>query len=44
MGEERRKQRLAQPRKARMEELLAMMGDGTQKAQLKILLKGDVQG
>ena len=28
----------------RMEELLAMMGDGTQKAQLKILLKGDVQG
>lgn len=27
-----------------MEELLAMMGDGTQKAQLKILLKGDVQG
>ena len=48
LGEERqeelRKQRLAQPRKARMEELLAMMGDGTQKAQLKILLKGDVQG
>lgn len=44
LGEERqeelRKQRLAQPRKARMEELLAMMGDGTQKAQLKILLKG----
>lgn len=48
LGEERqeelRKQRLTQPRKARMEELLAMMGDGTQKAQLKILLKGDVQG
>ena len=48
LGEERqeelRKQRLAQPRKARMEELLAMMGDGTQKAQLKILLTGDVQG
>lgn len=42
--EELRKQRLAQPKKTRMEELLAMMGDGTQKAQLKILLKGDVQG
>lgn len=27
-----------------MEELLAMMGDGTQKAQLKILLKGDDAG
>ena len=48
LGEERqeelRKQRLAQPRKARMEELLAMMGDGTQKAQLKILLKGGCAG
>lgn len=42
--EELRKQRLAQPRKSRMEDLLAMMGDGGQKAQLKILLKGDVQG
>lgn len=39
LGEERqeelRKQRPAQPRKARMEELLAMMGDGTQKASSK---------
>lgn len=39
LGEERqeelRKQRLAQPRKARMEELLAMMGDGTQKPSSK---------
>lgn len=42
--EELRKQRLEQPRKQRMEDLLARMGDGAQKEQLKILLKGDVQG
>lgn len=27
-----------------MEDILAMMGDGSQKAQLKLYLKGDVQG
>lgn len=42
--EELRVSRLAQPRRSRMEDILAMMGDGDQKAQLKIYLKGDVQG
>jgi len=41
---ERRQSRLAGPRKSRMEDLLAMVGDGAQKAQLKIILKTDVQG
>ncbi len=42
--EELRTSRLAQPRRSRMEDILAMMGDGSQKAQLKLYLKGDVQG
>ena len=42
--EELRQQRLAAPKRSRMEEILAMMGDGSQKAVLKIYLKGDVQG
>ena len=42
--EELRASRLAQPRRSRMEDILAMMGDGSQKAQLKLYLKGDVQG
>lgn len=40
--EELRVSRLAQPRRARMEDILLGLGD--QKAQLKICLKGDVQG
>lgn len=39
-----RQNRLATPRKTRMEDILAVMGDGEQKAQLKLFLKGDVQG
>ena len=39
-----RKERLSQPKKFRMEDLMARMGEGGQKAQLKIILKGDVQG
>lgn len=42
--EELRQQRLAAPKRSRMEDILAMMGDGTQKAVLKLYLKGDVQG
>ncbi len=42
--EELRQQRLTAPRRSRMEDILAMMGDGTQKAVLKLYLKGDVQG
>ncbi len=42
--EELRQQRLTAPRRSRMEEILAMMGDGSQKAVLKLYLKGDVQG
>lgn len=42
--EELRQQRLAAPRRSRMEDILAMMGDGNQKAVLKLYLKGDVQG
>lgn len=41
---ERRNNRLVKPKKQRMEELLASVGDGPQKAQLKIILKTDVQG
>jgi translation initiation factor IF-2 len=41
---ERRQSRLGTPQKSRMEDLLAMVGDGDQKAQLKIILKTDVQG
>ncbi|MBR5876456.1 MAG: translation initiation factor IF-2 [Akkermansia sp.] len=42
--EEMRQQRLAAPKRSRMEDILAMMGDGSQKAVLKLYLKGDVQG
>ncbi len=42
--EELRQQRLTAPRRSRMEDILAMMGDGAQKAVLKLYLKGDVQG
>lgn len=42
--EELRQQRLTAPRRSRMEDILAMMGDGNQKAVLKLYLKGDVQG
>ena len=42
--EELRQQRLMAPRRSRMEDILAMMGDGAQKAVLKLYLKGDVQG
>ncbi len=42
--EEQRQQRLSAPRRSRMEDILAMMGDGSQKAVLKLYLKGDVQG
>ena len=42
--EELRQQRLSAPRRSRMEDILAMMGDGSQKAVLKLYLKGDVQG
>ncbi len=42
--EELRQQRLSAPRRSRMEDILAMMGDGAQKAVLKLYLKGDVQG
>ena len=42
--EELRRERLAVPKRSRMEDVLAMMGDGAQKAVLRILLKADVQG
>ncbi len=42
--EELRQQTLSQKRGTRMEDILAMMGDGNQKAVLKLFLKGDVQG
>ncbi len=42
--EELRKQTLTSKRGTRMEDILAMMGDGNQKAVLKLFLKGDVQG
>ena len=42
--EDLRQQRLSAPRRSRMEDILAMMGDGSQKAVLKLYLKGDVQG
>lgn len=41
---ELRQDRLTAPRKSRLEDLRALMGEGTQKAQLKLYLKGDVQG
>ena len=42
--EELRQPRLAAPKRSRMEDIRAMMGDGNQKAVLKLYLKGDVQG
>ncbi len=39
-----RTERLKAPTRSRMEDILAMMGDGVQKVTLKIYLKGDVQG
>ncbi|NNC87268.1 MAG: translation initiation factor IF-2 [Akkermansiaceae bacterium] len=39
-----RQERLVAPQKSRMEDLLAFVGEGGQKVQLKIILKGDVQG
>ena len=41
---ERRQERLVAPQKSRMEDLLAFVGDGDQKAKLNLILKGDVQG
>ena len=42
--EELRQRRLTAPKRSRMEDILAMMGEGSQKAVLKLYLKGDVQG
>ena len=42
--EELRQERLSAPKRSRMEDILAMMGEGNQKAVLKLYLKGDVQG
>ncbi len=42
--EELRRQRLAKPKRSRMEDVLAVIGEGNHKAVLKLLLKGDVQG
>jgi len=41
--EERRKERLVQPKKSRLEDMLAAV-EGGQKAQLKLILRTDVQG
>ncbi|MGB1259571.1 MAG: translation initiation factor IF-2, partial [Akkermansiaceae bacterium] len=41
--EEKRQSRLVRPKKSRMEDLLSMV-QGDNKAQLKLILKGDVQG
>ena len=41
---ELRQTRLSAPQKSRMEDLLSMVGDTNQKAQLNIILKTDVQG
>jgi len=42
--EELRKERLTRPKKSRMEDLLAFVGEGDAKARLNIILKTDVQG
>ncbi len=42
--EELRRERLATPKRSRMEDVLAMIGEGSHKAVLKLFLKGDVQG
>ena len=41
---ERRQDRLVAPAKSRMEDLLSFVGDGDKKAELKLILKTDVQG
>ncbi len=41
---ELRRQRLAIPKRSRMEDVLTMIGEGNRKAVLKLFLKGDVQG
>jgi translation initiation factor IF-2 len=42
--EELRKERLTRPKKSRMEDLLAFVGEGDAKARLNLILKTDVQG
>ena len=42
--EDLRQERLSAPKRSRMEDILSMMGDGAQKAVLKLYLKSDVQG
>ncbi len=42
--EEQRRERLATPKRSRMEDVLAMIGETNHKAVLKLFLKGDVQG
>ncbi|HEY8933072.1 MAG TPA: translation initiation factor IF-2, partial [Rariglobus sp.] len=42
--EEQRRQRLAPQHRARLEDLYTMVHEGGGKAQLKLILKGDVQG
>lgn len=42
--EEQRKERLVAPAKSRMEDILSFANDGTSKARLNLILKGDVQG
>jgi translation initiation factor IF-2 len=41
---ELRQARLTAPRKSRLEDVMAMMGEGNQKPKLNIFLKADVQG
>ncbi len=42
--EEQRRERLAVPKRSRMEDVLAMIGETNHKAVLRLFLKGDVQG
>ncbi len=42
--EKQRRERLAVPKRSRMEDVLAMIGETNHKAVLKLFLKGDVQG
>lgn len=39
-----RQERLSAPKKSRMEDIMSLMKEGGQKSQLKLILKGDVQG
>jgi translation initiation factor IF-2 len=43
-GLERREKRLVRPKKGRMEDLMAMVKEGGPRAELKLILKSDVQG